>query len=122
MREGYRSAHSRSNSSPPVSVFDRTQRSAQHRQAGNELRTIASSSLSHVASVAERVPAGLRPDRHAVRLAANGNSVNQLASSRIKYINLRVVATGNPKLFSIGRDISHVWTSATGNRPIRNDF
>src|SRR5258706_5542144 len=113
MREGYRSAHSRSNSSPPVSVFDRTQRSAQHRQAGNELRTIASSSLTHVASVAERVPAGLRPDRHAVRLEANGNSVSQLASPRIEYINLRVVATGNPKLFSIGSYIFHIQAPAT---------
>src|ERR1700682_813084 len=78
--------------------------------------------LSHVAGVTERIASRLRPHAEAVRLAADGDSVRELARRSVEDVHLIVVATRYPQLLSIGGHIAHVWTSTAGNRPVGDDL
>src|SRR5947207_2277165 len=72
--------------------------------------------------MAKRVSAWLRPDGETVRLSPNRNAVRECAGRGIEHVNLVVVTARNPQLLSIRCDITHIGTTATRNRPGRDDI
>src|SRR5690348_15542662 len=77
---------------------------------------------AHVAGMAERIPAGLRPDAEPVWLDTDRDAVRQRAGCRVEHIDLAVVATTHPELFPVGGHIAHVGAAAVRNRPRGDDF
>ena len=72
--------------------------------------------LAHVAGVAERVAAGLRPDGQAVRLLPD-RDFRDCPGRRVDVVDDIVVAPGQPQLFAVGADIAHVGAAAARDRP-----
>src|SRR5438067_903614 len=70
--------------------------------------------------MAERVPPRLWPDTEPVRLLADRDAVDDLAGSGVEHVDLLIVASADPELLSICRDVAHVWATATGDRPGRH--
>ena len=72
--------------------------------------------LPHVARVAERIAAGLRPDGEAVRLLAHRDLLHG-AGRRVEHVDDVVVAARQPELLAVGADVAHVGAAAAGDRP-----
>src|SRR5215510_2343588 len=71
---------------------------------------------AHVAGVAERIAAGLRPHGEAVRLTPYGNRLH-VARGRIDGVDDIIEAAREPQMTAVGGDIAHVGTAAAGNGP-----
>src|SRR5882762_7307682 len=76
--------------------------------------------LSHVASMPQRVPPRLRPDRKSVRLPPDRNSVRQFSGRCVEHVHLVVVAPRYPELLTVRSNVTHVGTPTAGNWPGRN--
>src|SRR5437763_8431413 len=63
--------------------------------------------LAHIAGMAERVPAGLRPYGQPMWLLADSDGSDH-ARRRVDIVNHVVEPPGEPELLSVGADISHV--------------
>src|SRR5256885_10131941 len=70
--------------------------------------------LAHVAGVAKRVPARLRPDAEAVRPCADRDAREELAGAGGHRIDDAVVPATQPEDGAIGGDAAHVGTAAAG--------
>src|ERR1700730_13750873 len=79
------------------------------------------SGLAHIAGMAERVAAGLRPHRQPVRLGADRDRGDG-AVRRVDRIDDVVVPRRQPQELPVGADIAHVGASAARYRPIRDDL
>src|SRR5436305_1753259 len=73
---------------------------------------------AHDARVADRVTAGLRPDREAVRSAADRDLVQQPAVLRADRVDDRVVAAAEPEDAAVCGDAAHVRAAAAGQAPL----
>lgn len=83
--------------------------------------TSPENALAHVASVAERVAAGLGPNRQTVRLSADRDG-RHVPIDKIDGVNDIVVTSRHPEEFSVGADITHVGTAATGDGNVPFDL
>src|SRR5262245_2166333 len=77
---------------------------------------LESTGSAQVAGMPEGIAAGLRPHCETVGLFLHRNTFHR-ASGGIDDVNRIVVATRQPKNFSIDADIAHIRTTATGNGP-----
>src|SRR5271166_2428212 len=77
--------------------------------------------LAHVARMPERVAPGLRPDGEPVRLAADGNGLDQ-AVVGVEGVDDAVIAAREPQPFAVGGEVAHVRAAAAGNRPVGDDL
>src|SRR5438876_9159714 len=76
--------------------------------------SLAVTGLPHVPRVAQGVASRLRPERETVRLVTDGNGLH-LATRRVDDINDSVVAAGQPELFAIDADVTHVRAAGLWN-------
>src|SRR6185436_12228175 len=82
-----------------------------HRHAGT---LTMKKSLAQVSCVTEGIAAGLRPHRQTVGLGFHRDLLDA-AGRGIENVNFIVVSSGEPKLFAVDADVSHVRAAATGN-------
>src|SRR5437899_12095319 len=66
--------------------------------------------------MAERIAAGLRPDREAVRLEADRDAPD-LAGCRVDVVDHIAEPTRQPKPLPVGCDVAHIGAAATGDGP-----
>src|SRR5205809_4099092 len=71
--------------------------------------------LAQDARVAERVPAGLRPDAKAVRADADGDLGEQAPAAGRDRVDDTAVAARQPEHLPVGRDAAHVRAAAARN-------
>jgi hypothetical protein len=76
---------------------------------------------TQVARMTERVPSGLRPHREAVRFFLYRDAFHG-SRGGIDNVNGVIVATRQPKHFSINADVTHVRAATAWNGPIIYDF
>ena len=67
--------------------------------------------------MAERVAAGLWPDREAVRLAPDLDAMREPPGARVENVHLGVVASRQPQLGAVGADVSHIRAAAARKLP-----
>src|SRR5262245_7330708 len=70
----------------------------------------------------ERITAGLRPLREAVRLVSNWNGLDDLARRRVDDVDDAIVAAGEPQMLAVDAQIAHVGTAGARQRPRGDDF
>src|SRR5947208_2627314 len=75
--------------------------------------------LAENAGVAERVPAGLRPDAERVRPRTDGDAGEQPPGVRRDRVHLAVVAAREPEHLAVRRDAAHV-RAAAWDPPLRD--
>src|SRR5690242_15330436 len=83
-------------------------------------RTPGRCSLAHVAGVAERIAARLRPDAQTVRPCADRDARKQPSGSGRDRIHLAVVAAGEPEHPAVRGDAAHVRAAPTWKAPLRD--
>src|SRR2546425_11536241 len=74
--------------------------------------------LTHVPGVAQRIAAGLRPHRKAMRFLADTDLLD-CSRRRIEHVDDVVVPAGQPEPLTVDADVAHVGTSTAGNGPRR---
>src|SRR6476620_9717182 len=72
---------------------------------------------SHVACMAERVPAGLRPNGEAMRLPTYLYGLQKLTCRRVDSVHQVVETSREPEHLSVGTYVSHVGTSPSWDEP-----
>src|SRR6266550_3889844 len=75
----------------------------------------------HVARVAQRVAARLRPHREPVRAALHRDPVGEPPRRRVEDVHLGVEPPRQPQLLAVGADVTHVGAAASRNRPGGHD-
>src|SRR5437867_4144570 len=66
--------------------------------------------------MSERIAAGLRPDRQAMRFGSDSNRFHGAAGC-VDCVNNLVETSGQPQKFAVRADVPHIGAAAAGNRP-----
>src|SRR5258708_39182700 len=89
------------------------------RSAGASV--LALPALPHIPRMPQRIAPRLRPDREAMRHAADGDRLHR-SVRRVDGVDGAVVAGGEPQRLAVSADIAHVRAAAIGDRPVGDDF
>src|SRR5580765_4552129 len=76
--------------------------------------------LAHVAGVAERVAAGLRPNAEAVRAGSDVDACEEMPGACRQGVDLVVVSAAEPEHVAVRRDAAHVGAASAGEAPLRD--